>query len=149
MNNPSDPSEEVRRLICDQVPEIAQGKVQIKGIVRDRSYGTIVAVHSTDAQLHAVGVVVGERGVRIKAVVKQLNNEKIDVVRWEESTEDFLRNLFYPALVSRVLVDRELNRVTVFAPSDQLALITGARGPRLELITRLVALDQILLSEDR
>ena len=149
MNNPSDSSDEVRRLICEQVPEIDQGTVQVKGIVRDRGYGTIVAVHSTDARIQAVGAVVGERGVRIKTVVKQLNNEKIDVVRWEESIGDYLWNLFSPARISRVVQDPDSNRITIFAPSDQLAPANGRQGRKVQLVARLTGRQLIVMGDDR
>lgn len=149
MNNPSDPSEEVRRLICEQVPEIGQGKVQIKGIARDQGYRTILAVCSTDAQIDAVGAVVGERGVRLKALIRRLAGEKIEVVRWEETIKEYLSNLIGSARFNRVVVDPESNRVTVFVPSDQISLIGGPHSRRLQLVARLTGRQLIVMGEHR
>jgi len=140
MNAQPDGSEEVRSLLLAQVPELASGVVEIKGIVRERGYRTIIAVWSTDTTIDPVGACVGQRGVRIKGVVQQLSGEMIDVVRWSESLEEFTRNLIAPVPVGakRIVLDEGTQTVIIHTKPDYMALILGRQGVYGKLLARLL-----------
>src|SRR5207247_135898 len=101
----SNPTEEIRQLLLEHVPEIASGVIEIKGIVREPGRKTIIAVHSTDPAVDPVGACVGLRGLRVKTIVGILSGEKLDIVRWSDSLSLFVRHLLAPAQVSEVKVD--------------------------------------------
>ena len=141
MDAEPDGSEEVMRLLQEHVPALAAGLVQLKGIVRVRGYRTIVAVHSTDRLADPVGSCIGERGIHIKKVVQRLSGEKIDMVRWSESVERFVRNLIVPALADRVVLYPAHRTVCIYTAPDYKSLIIGPNGKRLEMISRLGGLE--------
>jgi N utilization substance protein A len=137
MHNQQDDVEEVWRLFRDYVAPLASGAVEIKGIVRVRGQRTMVSVHSNNSSVDPVGSCVGERGIRVHAIVQQLSGEKVDIVRWSDSVEQFIRNLLAPARPERIILDEATHRATIFASADQRALIVGRRGARLEMMSRL------------
>ena len=136
-----DGSDEVLRLLKAQIPELASGVVEIKGIVRERGQRTIFAVHSTDGAIDPVGSCVGLRGIRIKTVSEQLSGEKIDIVRWSESTERFISNLIAPAKAERIVLDESARSATIHASPHYRALIIGRHGSRLQMLSRLLGWD--------
>lgn len=129
------------RLFHEHVPQVASGVVEIKGIARERGRRTIVSVHSTDGSVDPVGSCVGERGIRVKAIMQHLSGEKIDIVRWSDSVEEFIRNLLAPAKAERIILDGETHRATIYAPPDQRSLIMGRQGSRLEMMSQLAGWD--------
>ena len=105
--------------------------------MRERGQRTMVSVHSDNSSVDPVGSCVGKRGIRVKAIVQQLSGEKVDIVRWSDSVEQFIRNLLAPARPERIILDEATHRATIFASADQRALIVGRRGARLEMMSRL------------
>lgn len=137
MNEPADGSEEVRELFREYVPEIATGVVHIRGIARDRGFRSIVSVSTTGAGVDPIHACVGERGFRIKSIVKRLANELVNVVLWSDSAEEHLKNLLSPAAIKRIVFDHARHRADLYASPDQRSLIIGKQGRHLELVSRL------------
>lgn len=138
METQPDEIEEVRRLFHQHVPEVASGVVEITGIVRNRGERTIVAIHSHDPSIDPVGSCVGERGIRVKTIGRELQGEKLDLVRWSDSLETFLTHLVAPAKVEGVILNEVARHAIIFTNPDQKALARGRDGSRLKLISRLV-----------
>lgn len=138
MRPQSDEIEEVRRLLHEHVPEIANGIVEIKGIERVRGMRVIVAVHSEDSQVNPVWSCIGQQGSRVKTILRQLQGERIDVVRWSHSPETFLTNLCAPAKIEGVMLNETAHSAVIFTSPDYKSLVRGKNGSRLEMISRLV-----------
>ena len=117
----------VRKLFEEQVPELAQGIVEIKGISREPGHRTKIAIHSTDARVDAVGACVGNRGSRVNAVVEELGGEKIDIIFWSENPLEFIAKALSPATVISVTQISEKGAVAV-VPDDKLSLAIGRDG---------------------
>ncbi len=125
------------KLFEAEVPEIAEGIVEINAIVRDPGSRTKIAVSSNDSDVDPVGACVGMRGARVQNVVSELRGEKIDIIPWSEDIARFACNALSPAQVSKVFVD-ELNRtLEVVVADDQLSLAIGKRGQNVSLAARL------------
>lgn len=114
--NPSDP---LRQLFREHVPEVATGVVEIKGVAREPGARSIVVVFSRVPAIDAVGVCVGARGCRIKSIVAGLAGEKIDIVLWHESLERFAANLLAPTIFLNIALDAAARRVTLSQPSER------------------------------
>ena len=148
----------LKRLFEKEVPEIQQGIVEVKGIVREAGDRAKVAVFSRDENVDPVGTCVGPRGARVQAIVNQLGGENIDIVKYEEAPEEFIRNALNPAEVEGVLFDENNGEVdepasvdengreheerihrgcTVIVPDDQLSLAIGKRGQNVRLAAQL------------
>lgn len=148
----------LKRLFEKEVPEIQQGIVEVKGIVREAGDRAKVAVFSRDENVDPVGTCVGPRGARVQAIVNQLGGENIDIVKYEEAPEEFIRNALNPAEVEGVLFDENNGEVdepasvdengreheerihrgcTVIVPDDQLSLAIGKRGQNVRLSAQL------------
>lgn len=139
LTNPNG-SEDIRRLFHQQVPELANGVVEIKAIAREHGHRNMLAVHSKDPSIDPVGSCVGERGIRIKAVVHQLSGEHIDVIRWSESIDEFIRNALAPVAVRRIAFDAATHRATVtFDPKGSWA--SEIDPVRLRLASKVVGWD--------
>ncbi len=128
----------VRRLFELEIPEIADQTIQIRGIAREAGYRSKVAVSSSDQKVDAVGACVGGRGTRIKSIVDELSNERIDIVRWNESLQVLIRNALQPAEIEEVLLCNLLDRAIVLVRDDQLSLAIGRRGQNVRLASKLV-----------
>ena len=126
----------VRKLFEEQVPELAQGIVEIKGISREPGHRTKIAIHSTDARVDAVGACVGNRGSRVNAVVEELGGEKIDIIFWSENPLEFIAKALSPATVISVTQISEKGVVAV-VPDDKLSLAIGRDGQNARLAARL------------
>ena len=133
----SDDTELVVRLFTEAVPEIAAGIVEIKAIARLRDYRSKLALHSSDPRVDSVGVCVGTRGCRIKNIVDQLDGERIDLVRWDESPEKLIANALQPAQIDRVVFHPERHVAEVIVNEDQVSLALGRRGTNRELASKL------------
>ena len=127
----------VVRLFELEVPEVADQIIEIEGMAREAGHRTKVAVSSSDSRVDAVGACVGIRGSRIKNIVEELAGEKIDIVRYNESTQVYIGNALKPAEVKEILLNRDINRATVLVAEDQLSLAIGKKGQNVRLAARL------------
>jgi N utilization substance protein A len=141
MSTASNDNDEIRRLFREHIPEVANGVVEMKSIARDPGQRTIVAVHSSDPSICPVGSCVGLRGDRVKTIIKQLPGDKVDIVRWSESIEEFIRNALAPARAERIVFDAAGHSATIHASPEYRSLILGRQGTRLGLLSRLVGWD--------
>ncbi len=121
-----------------EVPEVAEGMVEIKSVSREAGDRTKIAVWSKNEKVDCVGACVGIRGSRVKGVVKELQGEKIDIVRWSEDIEEFVKAALSPAEVSSVKVlSREEKKAEVAVNDDQLSLAIGKNGQNVRLASKL------------
>lgn len=127
----------IRRLFEIEVPEIYDGLVEIKSIAREPGARSKVAVASRERNLDPVGACVGPKGSRVRMVVEELRNERVDVIQWDEDPAVYVANALSPARVNRVIVDEENNYATVIVPDDQLSLAIGKEGQNARLAARL------------
>jgi N utilization substance protein A len=138
----------IRRLFELEVPEVAEGIIEIKALAREAGYRTKIAVLSNDPKVDAVGACVGVRGSRIRNIVDELGGEKIDIVRWNESSHELIANSLMPAKCSQVALCFELGGATVVVPEDQLSLAIGKHGQNVRLAARLTDWDIDILTPD-
>lgn len=138
----------VRKLFEFEVPEVTEGIVEIKSLAREAGYRTKLAVLSNDDKVDAVGACVGIRGSRIKSIVDELGGEKIDIVRWSDSSSALISNALMPAKVSEIAPCFELGRSTVVVDEDQLSLAIGKHGQNVRLAARLTGWDIDILTPD-
>jgi len=136
----------IRRLFELEVPEVAERIIEIKALAREAGYRTKIAVSSIDSKVDAVGACVGVRGSRIKNIVDELGGEKIDIVRWNESSQILIANALKPAEISEIALCFELGRATVVVSEDQLSLAIGKRGQNVRLAARLTGWDVDILT---
>lgn len=131
----------LRRLVEDEVPEIYQGLVEIRSISREPGYRSKIAVSALQQGIDPVGACVGLRGVRIQAIVRELNDEKIDVIEWSSDPEVYISKAISPARVTGVYLDEneDIKTATVVVPEDQLSLAIGANGQNARLAARLTS----------
>ncbi len=126
----------VKKLFEEQVPEIAQGVVEIKEIAREPGHRTKMAILSNDARVDAVGACVGNRGARVNAVVEELGGEKIDIILWNEDPLAFIYKALSPATVLSVTAKGERSAMAI-VPDDKLSLAIGRDGQNARLAARL------------
>ncbi len=138
----------IRRLFEQEVPEIAEEIIEIRALAREAGYRTKVAVASLDEKVDPVGACVGVRGSRIKNIVDELGGEKIDIVRWSDSSQIFITNGLMPAKVSEIALCFELGRATVVVDEDQLSLAIGKHGQNVRLAARLTGWDIDILTPE-
>jgi N utilization substance protein A len=136
----------IRALFELEVPEVAENIIEIKALAREAGYRTKVAVDSLDPKVDAVGACVGVRGSRIRNIVDELGGEKIDIVRWNDSSKILIANSLKPAEVAEVALCFELGRATVVVTEDQLSLAIGKRGQNVRLAARLTGWDVDILT---
>ncbi len=128
----------VKKLFALEVPEIADGTVEIKAIAREAGHRTKIAVHTTRPGVNAKGSCIGPMGARARAVMAELHGEKIDIVDWSEDSSRFLAEALQPARVSKVVVvDREARSAQIVVPDYQLSLAIGREGQNARLAARL------------
>ena len=138
-------NDEIRRLFSEHVPEIASGAVEIVGIARETGRRAMIAVHASDTGVCPVGSCVGPRGERVKTVMRALPGDKIDIIRWSDSEQDFIRNLLAPARVEQISFDATAHRATVAVHADSTTRLTEDGGIRLRLASRLAGWDLQLI----
>ena len=138
----------IRRLFELEVPEINEKIIEIQALAREAGYRTKVAVASLDDKVDPVGACVGVRGSRIKNIVDELGGEKIDIVRWHESSQVLVSNALMPAKVSEIALCFELGRATVVVDEEQLSLAIGKHGQNVRLAARLTGWDIDILTPD-
>ncbi|MEM1082700.1 MAG: transcription termination factor NusA [Verrucomicrobiota bacterium] len=131
----------VRRLFEAEVNEISDHTVEIRGIAREAGYRTKVAVWSNDPKVDPVGACVGLKGARVKNIVRELNNEKVDIIRWSEDPDEFVREALKPATLRSVTIDQETRVVLVTVDEEDLSKAIGRRGQNARLSSRLMGWD--------
>ncbi len=127
----------LRKLFELEVPEIAEGVVEIKSVAREAGFRSKVAVASKQENVDPVGACVGHRGSRVQAVVDELRGEKIDIVRWSDDSSRYLASGLSPARISEVRLDEENRSATVIVPDSQQSLAIGKEGQNVRLAARL------------
>lgn len=127
----------VIRLFQLEVSEIGDGTVEIKGIAREPGFRTKLAVHSRDPRVDPVGACVGLRGQRVKNIVRELNNEKVDIIRWDADIRVLITNALAPARIKSISVDEAKKQARVLVNEDQLSLTIGKRGQNARLTSRI------------
>jgi N utilization substance protein A len=127
----------VRRLFELEVSEIADGTVEIRGIAREAGYRTKIAVWSDNPKVDPVGACVGMRGSRVKNIVRELNNEKVDIIRWSSDPKEFVLEALKPAKVKNLVFDIEKKTATISVDEDQLSLAIGKKGQNARLTSKL------------
>ena len=138
----------VRRLFENEIPEIADRTIEIRAVAREAGYRSKVAVSSIDLKVDCVGACVGVRGSRIKNIVEELTNERIDIVRWNDSLQVLIPNALQPANVEEVFLYPRLGRAIVLVKEDQLSLAIGRRGQNVRLASKLVGWDIEIMTHD-
>ncbi|MEW6742765.1 MAG: transcription termination factor NusA [Planctomycetota bacterium] len=127
----------VAQLFELEVPEIADRVIEIKRIAREPGYRTKIAVSSYDNRVDCIGACVGIRGTRIKSITDELNGEKIDIIRWNDSIEVLIMNALRPAQIASIQLDETKQEAVVTVPDDQLSLGIGRKGQNVRLASKL------------
>lgn len=139
----------LRRLFEIEIPEIYDGIIDIKAIAREPGERAKVAVESQDNRIDAVGACVGMKGVRIHAIVRELNNENIDVINYSEDSIVFIQRSLAPAKLKKIEVDDDEKKAVVTADADQVSLIVGRNGVNIRLAMKLTGYEIEILREER
>ncbi len=137
------------KLFVSEVPEIYDGIVQIVAASRDPGSKAKIAVKTDDVTVDAVGACVGLRGIRVQAVVSELQGEKIDIVPYSDDKAQYIVAALAPAEVSKVVLDEENNRIEVVVPQEQFSVAIGRRGQNVRLASQLVGCDIDVLTEEQ
>ena len=137
----------VERLFEQEIPEIADGVIQIRAIAREAGYRTKVAVSSTDPRVDPVGACVGIRGNRIKNIVEELGGERIDIVPYSDDMQKMVPNALQPAEVEEVILCPMLGRAIALVREDQLSLAIGKRGQNVRLASKLCGWDIDIMTQ--
>lgn len=127
----------VRKLFQLEVSEIADGTVQLKGIAREAGIRTKVAVASADSKVDPVGACVGMRGARVKNIVRELNNEKVDIIKWSDDPKEFVVEALKPAKIRSIELNEGTKTVKVRVDEDQLSIAIGKKGQNARLTAKL------------
>ena len=127
----------IKRLFENEVPEIRADIVQIKSIVREAGFRTKMAVFSTDPDIDAVGACVGNKGVRVNAIVSEIGGEKIDIIPWSSDILDYIARALSPAKVLIVQADEDNKEAKVVVPDEKLSLAIGKEGQNARLAAKL------------
>ena len=138
----------VQRLFEQEIPEIADGVIEIRAIAREPGYRSKVAVISSDNRIDCVGACVGVRGNRIKNIVEELGGERIDIVRWSDDLQVLVPNALQPAEVDEVILCQMLGRGIVLVREDQLSLAIGRRGQNVRLASKLCGWDIEIMTRE-
>ncbi len=127
----------VIKLFQLEVSEINDGTIEIKGIAREPGFRTKLAVYSRDDKVDPVGACVGLRGQRVKNIVRELNNEKVDIIKWDSNIRNYITNALAPAKLKTFEIDEANRRVKILVAEDQLSLAIGKRGQNARLTSKL------------
>ena len=138
----------VRRLFESEVAEIADGTVDLRGIAREAGYRTKVAVATADDKVDPVGACVGLRGARVKNIVRELNNEKVDIIRWSDDPAEFVVEALKPTVIRSMSLDREAKVVSVTVDEEELSKAIGRRGQNARLTAKLMGWDVQVSKDD-
>ena len=135
------------KLFTQEVPEIYDGIVDIMAVARDPGSKAKIAVRANDRTIDPIGACVGLRGIRVQAVVAELQGEKIDIIPYSEDKAQFIVSALSPAEVTKVVVDEEKNKIEVVVPEEQFSLAIGRYGQNVKLTSQLVGADIDILPE--
>jgi transcription termination/antitermination protein NusA len=138
----------VQRLFEQEIPEIADGVIEVRAMSREPGYRSKVAVSSSDQRVDCVGACVGVRGNRIKNIVDELGGERIDIVRWNDDLQVLIPNALQPAEVEEVILCQMLGRAIVLVREDQLSLAIGRRGQNVRLASKLCGWDIEIMTRE-
>lgn len=138
----------LEKLFAQEVPEIYDGLIQIKGVARDPGSKSKVSVYTRDMGIDPVGACVGVRGSRIQNIVNELRGEKIDIIKWTEDPAKYVINALSPAAVAKVIIDEDAKRIEVAIPEEQLSLAIGKRGQNVRLASKLIGWHIDILTEE-
>ncbi len=127
----------LRRLLEQEIPEIYDGTVEVKAVVREPGSRSKVAVYSENPDVDAVGACVGSKGIRVQSIVNELSGEKLEVIEWSDDLKVFISNAISPAKALEVILNEEGNAAKVVVPDDQLSLAIGKEGQNARLAVRL------------
>jgi transcription termination/antitermination protein NusA len=139
----------LKRLFEIEIPEIYDGIIEIKAMAREPGERAKVAVESQDPRIDAVGACVGMKGVRIHAIVRELNNENIDVINYTDDPELFIQRALAPAKLNKIDINEDEKKVIVSADSDQVSLIVGRNGVNIRLAMKLTGYEIEILREEK
>jgi transcription termination/antitermination protein NusA len=131
----------VTKLFTQEVPELNDGTVIIERIVREPGYRTKIAVRSTDPRVDPVGATVGVRGTRVKNIIRELNNEKIDIVPFSGDPVQLLQNLLAPIEIKKINVDEEKEIISIVVEDENYPTVLGKRGMNTRLNARLIGME--------
>jgi N utilization substance protein A len=139
----------LRRLFEIEIPEIYDGIIEIKSIAREPGERAKVAVESQDNRIDAVGACVGMKGVRIHAIVRELNNENIDVINYSEDPFTFIQKALAPAKLKKIEIDEDQKKAVVNADTDQVSLLVGRNGVNIRLAMKLTGYEIEVIREEK
>jgi len=128
----------VKKLFEIEVPEIADGIVEVRAIAREAGERTKFAVWSKDDKVDAVGACVGMRGQRVKDIVRELQGERVDIIRWSDDLKEYVKAAIAPAETSDIKIDKEHKKVEIMVADDQLSIGIGKHGQNIRLASKLV-----------
>lgn len=137
----------LKALFKMEVPEIMNDQVEIKTVARFAGVRSKVAVASNQDGLDPIGACIGQRGMRIATIMGELNEEKVDIVKWDLDMIEYIKNALSPASVSKVEYDHKKNKAAVIVPNDQLSLAIGKEGVNVKLASKLTGVEIDVLSE--
>lgn len=138
----------VRRLFEFEVSEISDRTVEIVSIAREAGYRTKVAVFSADEKVDPVGACVGLRGARVKNIVRELNNEKVDIIHWNKDVAEFTREALKPIKIISINVDEANKRVHLTVSEEELSKAIGRKGQNARLTSRLIGYDLVIEKDE-
>ncbi len=127
----------VIKLFQLEVSEISDNTIEIKGIAREAGFRTKIAVYTRDEKVDPVGACVGLRGQRVKNIVRELNNEKVDIIRWDPNVKTYISNALAPAKLKNFEINEASRRAKILVSEDQLSLAIGKRGQNARLTSKL------------
>jgi len=128
----------VKKLFEIEVPEITEGIVEVKSIAREAGERTKLAVWSKDDKVDAVGACVGMRGSRVKDIVRELQGERVDIVRWSDDIREYVKASLSPTEISEIKIDKTNKKIEVIVPDDQLSIGIGKHGQNIRLASKLI-----------
>jgi len=128
----------VKKLFEIEVPEITEGIVEVKSISREAGERTKIAVWSKDEKVDPVGACVGMRGSRVKDIVRELQGERVDIVRWSDDLKEYVKASLSPTEISEIRIDKTAKKIEVVVPDDQLSIGIGKHGQNIRLASRLI-----------
>ena len=139
----------VKQLFIQEVPELYDGIVEIRGLARISGIRTKIAVTSNDKSIDAVGSCVGMRGARVQAVTADLGEERVDIVEWSDDLATLIINCLAPAVISKVIIDEDSKSVEIVVTEDQLSVVIGYKGQNVRLTSRIINWNIEVLTEDQ
>ena len=131
----------VSQLFMQEVPELMDGIIEIKKIVRDAGYRTKMAVSSKDPKIDPLGTCVGLRGTRVKNIIRELNNEKIDIIPYSQDPIQLLRNSLDPVVIKKIDMDKENNTISIVVEDEDYPTVLGKKGMNARLTSKLIEIN--------